>query len=124
MIKFIESFYTITVTICDVAFFVIVIIFIPLLVFRKTRRFSRISLFYFSYLFGLNLWLLSFLLTFKTLGLFWLLIGLLIVGIAIFPLAIIGSGITAQWEMFFMLIIEGAIFAFLRFAGLYINKEI
>jgi hypothetical protein len=26
--------------------------------------------------------------------------------------------------MFFMLIIEGAIFAFLRFAGLYINKEI
>jgi hypothetical protein len=123
MINFIESIYNITTTVCEVALCVIIFILIPLLIFRKTRLFSAKGLFYFSYLFGFYLWLLSFLITVKTLGLFWLIVGLLLVGIGVLPLALIGSVITTQWGMFFNLLIDAAILAFLRIVGAYFNKE-
>jgi hypothetical protein len=50
-----------------------------------------------SYVTGLNWWLFSFLVTYKTLGGVWLIVGLLSAGVGVIPLAVIGEVVRRTW---------------------------
>lgn len=46
---------------------------------------------------GLHLWMLSFIVTYRTLGVVWLFVGLLAAGVGVIPLAWIGDAVRGLW---------------------------
>lgn len=74
------------------------IVFVPMMIFRKTRGWGALCLYISSYVFGLDCWMFSFLVTFETLGAFWLVVGLILGGVGVFPLALIGCLIDRRWD--------------------------
>lgn len=70
----------------------------PTALLRSTRGFSTIGLMVASYAFGFVLWVWSFLLVLELWGIFAVVIGLLLAGIGIVPVAILAALFHAQWE--------------------------
>jgi len=66
-----------------------IVLFLPLSFFRKTREIGLIGLFISSYLFGLLLWTWSFLIVYVIWGWLAIIIGLIILGVGVVPIAII-----------------------------------
>jgi hypothetical protein len=81
----------------DLAFVFCIIVFLPLLVFLKTRSASAKGFLVSSYVFGASTWLAGVLACNFDLGSFWLAVGLLFVGIGVVPLGIIGAMIYSDW---------------------------
>ncbi len=79
-------------------------IFLPMLIFKRSRRLGATCLFFGSYVFGLACWLLSFILTLGFLGVFWLIIGLLLFGVGVFPMALIGCALHRAWPLFWVVL--------------------
>ena len=69
----------------------IVLLLIPLAIWRKTRGIAGVGLVITSYIFGLTTWLLGAAITFGSFGWLGLIIGLFIFGVGVVPLAIIGA---------------------------------
>ena len=46
---------------------------------------------------GLHLWMLSFIVTYRTLGVVWLFVGLVLAGVGVIPLAYIGDAVRGLW---------------------------
>jgi hypothetical protein len=59
--------------------------------FKSLRKWVGVILFNMSYLTGFACWVFSFIVTYHTLGGFWLVVGLVFLGVGIFPLAVIGT---------------------------------
>ena len=70
---------------------VAVFILLPLSFWRRTRGKAGLGLVICSYIFGLSTWLLGVAVTFGTFGWFGLILGLLVFGVGVIPLAIIGA---------------------------------
>ena len=66
-----------------IAFLLSLLVFLPMLIFRKSRPWGALALFASSYLFGFVAWVFSFILTLQTLGLGWLVVGLLFAGVGV-----------------------------------------
>ena len=92
-----------------------VIVLLPLLMFRKSRRYAATGFIYASFLFGLDCWLYSFVVTLEILGPFWLVVGFLLAGIGVFPMALIGCALHRAWSTFWVLLRP---FAFMAIAGI------
>lgn len=73
------------------------LVFFPLLIFRRSRRAAAQGLYLSSWVLGINCWLVSFLLTYITLGTFWAVFGTLLAGAGVFPLAFVGSVMRYSW---------------------------
>lgn len=86
-------------------FWVFVLILLPLALFRKTRSFSGTSIYVTSFIFGTYLWITSFLITYDVWGLIAVIIGLLIVGIGIIPIAMLASLFHGEWSTLGQLIL-------------------
>jgi MFS family permease len=69
----------------------------PLAVIQRTRGFSAAGLLIASYVFGACLWITSLLLTYELWGTIAVVIGLVILGIGIVPVALLASLFHAQW---------------------------
>ncbi len=77
-----------------------VLILLPMFFFnKKTRPLVGVGLVYSSYVTGFACWILAFIVTYGTLGGFWLAIGVLCVGMGVFPLAVIGAVVRGQWSV-------------------------
>lgn len=74
-----------------------VIVLLPLSIIKCTRDVGLTGLFISSYVFGLLLWVWSFLIVYSTWGWIGVIIGSLIAGFGIVPLAIIILILNAQW---------------------------
>jgi hypothetical protein len=74
-----------------------IIVFLPLLAFRKTRPASARGFLVSSYVFGAFTCMAGVLVCKIYLGSFWLAVGLLFVGIGVVPLGIIGAMIYSDW---------------------------
>lgn len=74
-----------------IALAITIFILLPLAFWQRTRSFSGTGLVIASYVFGVTTWLLGAGLTFGLFGWFGLIIGLLIAGVGVVPLAIIGA---------------------------------
>lgn len=91
--------------------FLLDLLFLPLAVLRRLRRAIGAMIFVSSFLFGLNLWLLSAMVAFSFWGYFGLFIGLIWVGIGVVPVALLAAAFGGAWAL------VGAItanFAFVR----------
>ena len=83
--------YTLTLPFYSFAFAVALFVLLPLTIWRKTRGAAGTGLLITSYIFGLTTWLLGAAVTFGSFGWFGLIVGLLILGVGVVPLAIIGA---------------------------------
>ncbi len=92
-------------TACWVATSMIVFVLLPLSIVRRFRGFTGGAIFMLSYLFGLVTWLLSFILTYDLWGLWAVIVGLLFLGGAILPFALLATLFKGMWWVFFTLII-------------------
>jgi hypothetical protein len=98
-------------------------ILLPLTIFRRTRAFAGSGLIIASYIFGLNLWCFSFILTLALWGFAAVIIGLMIAGVGVVPVALLATGFNAEWGRFiditFLLVLTFGC----RFLGFYIEKK-
>ena len=89
-----------------VALVVCLFILLPLAIFRRTRGFSGLGIYIASYAFGLTLWVWCLLTTYTLWGLVAVVVGVLMAGVGIFPIAIIACITKGLWgialQMFFV----------------------
>ena len=102
----------------EIVFVICILIFIPLYIFKKSRRILGVILYYRTILFGITLWLNSLLISLKYAGMIWVIIGLLFAGIGILPVAIISCMVAKEWLLGIFLIVFILIVISLRYLGL------
>jgi hypothetical protein len=95
-----------------------VLILLPLSVFRRLRGFTGSIIFISSFLFGLVTWLLSFVLTYALWGTWAVIIGILFLGGAVVPFALLATLFKGMWAPFFTVIALFVITFGSRLAGL------
>jgi hypothetical protein len=100
-----------------------IIVLLPMVVIRRFRFYGAMGLVYASYVFGVGCWLFSFIVAYKTFGLFWLIVGLLLVGVGVVPVAFIGLIIHGLWDGVLNLVGAVALFAITRLVGMYIASK-
>jgi len=98
-------------------------IFLPLSVFKKLRAFCGLYIFRSSYVVGVALWAWCLLLTYFIWGWIAVVIGLLLVGIGIFPMALLATGFTGEWGIFWQIVIFAAVVYGMRFLGAFILSK-
>ena len=79
---------------------------IPISFFRKTKNISGNLIISSSYVFGLQLWLSGLLLTLQIWGIWAVIIGLLLLGIGVVPIAMIATLFHGMWMDFGQLILS------------------
>jgi hypothetical protein len=89
-----SRFFGIRVAIC----MLIWIATLPLLMSRRARLWLGIAYLWSSFLTGFTCWIFCAITAYRTLGGFWLLIGVIMGGIGVFPLALIGIVIHRLWS--------------------------
>ena len=118
-----EILYPWLTLISGIAFFVCILILLPLALFRKTRGFSGLGLYIASYIFGASLWVWAFLLTYTLWGVTALFIGLFLAGVGIVPIAMLATLFKGEWSILGQLVLL-VIFTFSsRMLGLYLSEK-
>lgn len=74
-----------------------VLVFLPLSIPRATRKFSSTVLYVMSYVFGATVWMEGFLLTLSLWGVGAVVIGVLLLGVGVVPIAMIATLIKGMW---------------------------
>lgn len=85
------KFYTFLIPFSWIALIIVLLIFLPLAFWRKTRKFSGIGFIIASFLIGATTWFLGAAVSFAAFSWFGLIVGLLFFGIGVVPLGIIGA---------------------------------
>lgn len=75
---------------------IVVLVLLPMALFRATRSAAGTGIFFSSYLFGLTTWFLGATVTFVTWGWVGLLLGLLIAGVGVVPIGIFAAFISLK----------------------------
>jgi hypothetical protein len=83
--------YSFALPLYSIALAVAIFALIPLAIWRRTRGAAGVGLMVTSYIFGLTTWLLGTAVTFGSFGWLGIIIGLLVFGVGVVPLAIIGA---------------------------------
>ncbi|TRD11710.1 hypothetical protein FGU71_07425 [Erythrobacter insulae] len=86
-------------SIFGVAFAICLLVFLPLSAIGSTRGFAGNGFYLASYLFGLVLWVLAMAFVYIEWGLFAVIIGLVLGGIGVVPIAILAAILEAQWTV-------------------------
>src|SRR6266516_592455 len=84
-------------TAADIAFWVCLVVLLPLALFRVTRKASFFGIFGASFIFGLCTWILGFLTTYFFWGGFGIFVGLVLGIVGIVPVGILASLFHADW---------------------------
>ena len=92
-----ENVYPWVILLNQIALFVVVPISLLLSIFKKTRGFGAIGLLIASYMFGLSLWVWSLIVAYNLAGTFWLIVGIILGGIGVVPIALIAALFSAEW---------------------------
>jgi len=100
-----------------------IFILVPMLFFKKARGSSATILYFFSFLFGLTLWIYSALVTYVLWGLIALIIGLFLLGIGVLPFAFLAALLSGEWMIVFNLIYMIVFTYGARILALYIFKK-
>jgi hypothetical protein len=97
-----------------------VIIFLPASFFKKARKFSGLGITYSSYLFGLQLWLSGLMITLGTWGIWAVIIGVLLLGVGVIPIALIATLSHGMWRLFIELLLSIILIFACRALGAYV----
>jgi hypothetical protein len=99
------------------------LIFLPLSFVRGTRRFCAHAIYISSHLFGIVLWLWSLLLTYVLWGPIALLIGLMLFGVGVLPIALVAAVVNGLWGTVLQLIVLFVLTMVSRFYGVHLLEE-
>jgi hypothetical protein len=105
------------------SFFILLLIVLPLSIFRKCRGWCAVAFIYWSYLCGLSLWMFSLLVTLNLWGLTAAIIGLLFMGIGVFPVALLACIFKGEWSILFQLLLQLALLIGCRLYGFYLAHK-
>ena len=98
-----------------VVFVFSVLVLIPLSLFKKTKGFAGVSLLIASFIIGANLWIWSLLLVYSSgWGMMGVIIGLLLGGVGIIPIAMLAALFNGAWAILGELILLIIIFFVFR----------
>ena len=99
------------------AFALLIVVFLPLAIFKRTRGISGVVFFYYSYLFGAIVWFVGLATTLIHWGGWGLFIGLFLLGVGVVPLGIIGEFLySSSSQGFYFLFLLVLVFVF-RYIG-------
>lgn len=106
-----------------IIFFFDLFILLPLCIFHKTRLFAAKGILYSGWFFGFVVWIISVGYTFSHWGIIALIIGLLILGVGVVPMAFLATLIAGLWSGFFeLLIISIVAIVFQQLGGIMIDR--
>jgi hypothetical protein len=111
------------VLIASIAFWITVLIFMPLALFRRTRGAAGICTYCVSYVFGLTLWVWSLLLCYTIWGIGGIVAGLILMGIGVVPIAMLASLFNGLWSTLGELALLVLITYGSRLLGYYITSK-
>lgn len=100
-----------------------VLVCIPLAFFRGTKEFSGKAFFLSSYFYGVLLWLGCLVVTFKLWGWFGIVIGLILLGVGLVPIAIIATIIAGLWGVVLHIIVLIVVVWLTRTAGVALLRD-
>jgi hypothetical protein len=106
-----------------VTLLILLLVFLPLSIFRKCRGWCAAAFIYWSYLCGLSLWMTSLLVTLNLWGLTAAIIGLLFMGVGILPVALLACIFKGEWSIFFQLILQLVFLIGCRLFGFYLAHK-
>ena len=112
-----ENFYPWTVQAEKIALFFVVPTCSVLAFFRKGRSIGGLGLLLSSYIIGFSLWLWSLIVAYTLGGVFWMIVGLLFVGVGVIPIAIVAAALNAQWAVAGQMLISIIVVHTLRIVG-------
>ena len=110
-------------TLAVFVFVVDLIIVTPLSLFKKPKAKCGVVLIYSSYVLGLQLWLSGLLLTLKLWGIWAAIIGILIFGVGVVPIALLATAFKGMWSEFFQLILSILIVFGVRSFGFFVISK-
>ena len=115
-----DKIYPWLLKISEIVFDVCVLVLLPLCIFRKLRPWCGVGFVYSSYIFGILLWAFSCLFVVDVWGYFALVVGLLLAGVGVVPVALLASVIRGEWSVFGN-VLFGIVLAFgIRYFGLWL----
>lgn len=95
-----------------IAFFLTILVLLPLSFFKKTRPFAGFMLMTASYVFGLAAWLKGFLWAYNIWGVVGVLIGVFLFGVGVVPVGALALLLNGMWEpLFALLLTVGTMYA-------------
>lgn len=118
-----ERVYPWLVVLTAIALLVVILVLLPLAIFRRTRAFAGGGIYIASFVFGLTLWVWSLLTSYTLWGIGGTTIGLLLGGIGVVPIAILASLFHGLWSMAGQLLLVTAITFGTRFFGLHLMTK-
>ncbi len=99
------------------------VVFLPMALFDKTKLVAAVALVISSYIYGLTVWLWGLIITYFTWGAIGVIIGLVIAGVGVVPMALLASLIGSHWATLIQLLLL-VFFTFgSRVVGLRLAKE-
>ena len=99
-----------------------ILILLPLAVIPRTRGLAGLGFFLSSYVFGLTGWFMGLLLTWILWGLFAVVVGLLILGVGVVPIAIVATLFNGMWPELDVLVLAVVLTYGLRLLGLWLSR--
>ena len=115
-----ERVYPWLVDINGILFLVVVLLLLPLAIFRRTRPYAGAGIYFSSFVFGLTLFVWSILITYSIWGVVGIVTGLLLMGFGIVPVAILACLFHGLWSVIGQLLLLLAISMGSRFFGIYL----
>lgn len=95
-------------------------ILLPLALFKKTRGFAGTGLYLSSYIFGLNLWIFSFLMAYAFWGVVGVFLGIIFLGVGVVPVAALAFLVHGLWIPLFELLLGVVVVFVTRWLGQWI----
>lgn len=106
-----------------IALAIVILILLPLSLFRRLRGFTGTSIYLSSYLFGLICWLTGFIVTYVLWGAWAIVIGLLFLGGGVVPIGMLASLFKGEWQSLLILFILLVLTFGTRIGGMYIAER-
>jgi signal transduction histidine kinase len=101
----------------------VLFILLPLLIFKKTRIVGGGGLYIISYLFGLTLWIYSFIYAYALWGIAGVVVGFFIIGVGVVPVALLATMINGYWFVVLEIVVMGFCVFGTRALGTYILSK-
>ena len=114
-----EKSYPLLAGFSKLTLFLTFFILTPLTLFKSTRSFAGLGIYFASYVFGLTLWVWSLILTYNLWGIFAVLIGLFFAGIGIVPVALLATLFSGKLSVFGELLLLMAFVPISRMFGMF-----
>jgi len=99
-------------------------VLIPIAIFKKTRLLAGNGMVISSFVFGLTLWVWSFLLTYSLWGGLGIFIGLFLFGVGIVPIAMLATLVNGMWSILGQLMLLAILTFGSRFFGIFLTESI